>query len=297
MIVRPSARSESRSRSRRRRNTVSVVARLRAMTSSGERDRRGEDVTHIGLKCVGVPLARTARPRLRGVRGDGQGALRKFSGGVAPAAGGDAAACRRGLRVRAGRRRHRRRRRGAGRRARRRSSTPGSGGCTPRSPSNGRTAAPHAHEDLIVVALGPFDPNARSADRAVRRSRERVRSGYHDDSLRLVGRRLRLLPAIGEPGRTAGAAHRRLPRRARSIDRRDALCTALQLTNFWQDFGRDWRDRPALRAARRHRGVPARGKWISAARSSTTPGRRAMRRVHRPARARNSRPAAPSATA
>ena len=22
----------------------------------------------------------------------------------------------------------------------------------------------------------------------------------------------------------------------------DALCTALQLTNFWQDFGRDWRD-------------------------------------------------------
>ena len=21
----------------------------------------------------------------------------------------------------------------------------------------------------------------------------------------------------------------------------DALCTALQLTNFWQDFGRDWR--------------------------------------------------------
>ena len=27
-----------------------------------------------------------------------------------------------------------------------------------------------------------------------------------------------------------------------SLDRSsDALCTALQLTNFWQDFGRDWR--------------------------------------------------------
>ena len=27
----------------------------------------------------------------------------------------------------------------------------------------------------------------------------------------------------------------------RSIRSSDALCTALQLTNFWQDFGRDWR--------------------------------------------------------
>jgi phytoene/squalene synthetase len=31
-------------------------------------------------------------------------------------------------------------------------------------------------------------------------------------------------------------------RRDEEIDRSsDALCTALQLTNFWQDFGRDWR--------------------------------------------------------
>jgi phytoene/squalene synthetase len=30
--------------------------------------------------------------------------------------------------------------------------------------------------------------------------------------------------------------------RDESLDRSsDALCTALQLTNFWQDFGRDWR--------------------------------------------------------
>src|SRR4029077_9322764 len=30
--------------------------------------------------------------------------------------------------------------------------------------------------------------------------------------------------------------------REAALDRSsDALCTALQLTNFWQDFGRDWR--------------------------------------------------------
>ena len=69
---------------------------------------------------------------------------------------------------------------------------------------------------------------------------QRVRSGYHDESVRLVGGRPRLLPPFGESGGTPRAAHRRLPRQA--LDRSsDALCTALQLTNFWQDFGRDWR--------------------------------------------------------
>ena len=40
----------------------------------------------------------------------------------------------------------------------------------------------------------------------------------------------------------------------------DALCTALQLTNFWQDFGRDWRagrlyvPRDVQRRLRRERG-------------------------------------------
>ena len=48
--------------------------------------------------------------------------------------------------------------------------------------------------------------------------------------------RARLLPAIGESGRPARAPHRRLRRCARSIASSDALCTALQLTNFWQDL-------------------------------------------------------------
>ncbi len=63
-----------------------------------------------------------------------------------------------------------------------------------------------------------FDTIARSAGRAVRRSPERVRSGYHDDSVPLVARRARLLPAIGESGRPSRPADRRLPRRrTRSI--------------------------------------------------------------------------------
>ena len=78
--------------------------------------------------------------------------------------------------------------------------------------------APHEHDDLIVRRARSLDSIARSADLAVRRSAERVRAGYHDDALRLVGRGARLLPAIGESGRPARAAHRRLSRRrARSI--------------------------------------------------------------------------------
>ena len=36
------------------------------------------------------------------------------------------------------------------------------------------------------------------------------------------------------------AAHRRRTATRRSTRSSDAVCTALQLTNFWQDFGRDW---------------------------------------------------------
>ena len=58
-------------------------------------------------------------------------------------------------------------------------------------------------------------------------------------SLRDVGRGAGLLSAIGQSRgrlvlRIAGYNERALDRSS------DALCTALQLTNFWQDFGRDW---------------------------------------------------------
>ena len=57
----------------------------------------------------------------------------------------------------------------------------------------------------------------------------------------VLGRRARLLPAVGEPGRPARAAHRGLPRRGARRGVPTPLCTALQLTNFWQDLERDWR--------------------------------------------------------
>ena len=110
----------------------------------------------------------------------------------------------------------------------------------------------------------PLDSVARSAALALRRSAERVRSGYHDDSLRLVARRARLLPAIGESGRPPRAAHRRLPRRgARSIVGRAVHGAAADelLAGLRPRLAR----RPPLRAARRLQPPPARGKIDSPA--------------------------------
>ena len=51
--------------------------------------------------------------------------------------------------------------------------------------------------------------------------------------------------------------------RDEALDRSsDALCTALQLTNFWQDFGRDWRAGGSMCRATSS-APPARAKRIS----------------------------------
>ena len=188
------------------------------------------------------PLARAARARVRGVRGAGAIALREFSGRVAAAAGGDAAA-----------------RRGA--------STPSRASPTT-SPTKARRRPAerqaqldawqrrlHARrrasdavgrrrrtrdEDLIVVALAPFDPIARSAARAVRRSL----SAFGQDTM--TTRYASWADVFDYCRRSANPVGRLVLRiagyRDEALDRSsDALCTALQLTNFWQDFGRDWR--------------------------------------------------------
>ena len=100
--------------------------------------------------------------------------------------------------------------------------------------------APHEHEDLIVVALAHsirvldlpialFDDllSAFAQDTMTTRydSWEEVRD-YCRRSADPVGRLVL---------RIAGYRDDALDRSS------DALCTALQLTNFWQDFGRDWR--------------------------------------------------------
>ena len=95
----------------------------------------------------------------------------------------------------------------------------------------------------------PLDPVARSADRVVRRSRERVRSGYHDGPLRLVVRRARLLPPIGQSRRPSRAAHRRLSRRrARSIVGRAVHGAAVD--QLLAGLRPRLANRPPLRAAR-----------------------------------------------
>ena len=105
----------------------------------------------------------------------------------------------------------------AGRRAADAARRVADGACTRPSPSNGRTPRQHAHEDADCGRARPFDPVARSPDAAVRRSRERVRSGYHDDPIRLVGRASSTTAADrANPVGRLRAPHRRLSRRARS---------------------------------------------------------------------------------
>ena len=95
--------------------------------------------------------------------------------------------------------------------------------------------------DLIFLALDDAIGRHRLPRELVRGFAQRVPSGRLDAAICDVGAGAGLLPAIGEPGRPARAARRRVTTSGTSTERSDALCTALQLTNFWQDFGVDWR--------------------------------------------------------
>ena len=55
-----------------------------------------------------------------------------------------------------------------------------------------------------------------------------------------LGRRARLLPPIGESRSGGSCCASPATTTPVSIAASDALCTALQLTNFWQDLARDW---------------------------------------------------------
>ena len=185
------------------------------------------------------------RPRLRGasVRGAGAVALRELSRGVAPAAAADAAARRRGLRVRARRRRHRRRRHGAAGRAAGAARRVAAAACTRRVAGGRRPDAPRRDD-------------ARRSDcrraRRIRSARSICRSRCSTISLSAFGqdtmttRYASWADVLDYCRRSANPVGRLVLRiagyRDEALDRSsDALCTALQLTNFWQDFGRDWR--------------------------------------------------------
>jgi squalene synthase HpnC len=99
---------------------------------------------------------------------------------------------------------------------------------------------PHVHDDLIIVAaahtirsldlpIGLFDDLISAFGQDTMTSRYASWSDVLDYCRRSANPVGRLVLRI------AGYRDEALDRSA------DALCTALQLTNFWQDFGRDWR--------------------------------------------------------
>src|SRR5438093_717304 len=106
--------------------------------------------------------------------------------------------------------------------------------------AEGSPNPPTDHEDLIVVALahsirtldlqvGPFDDliSAFEQDTTTKRyaSWEQLLD-YCRRSANPIGRLVLRIAGYDDAGLERSS---------------DALCTALQLTNFWQDFGRDWR--------------------------------------------------------
>jgi squalene synthase HpnC len=100
--------------------------------------------------------------------------------------------------------------------------------------------APHEHEDLIVVALAH---SIRSLDLPIALFDDLV-SAFGQDTM--TTRYDSWADVLDYCRRSANPIGRLVLRiagyRDEALDRSsDALCTALQLTNFWQDFGPDWR--------------------------------------------------------
>ena len=80
---------------------------------------------------------------------------------------------------------------------------------------------------------------------------ERVPAGRDGDAIRQLGGPARLLPPLGQSGRPPRAADRGLSTTRGSTRWSDAICTALQLTNFWQDLSVDLARGRMLPAAER----------------------------------------------
>ena len=100
--------------------------------------------------------------------------------------------------------------------------------------------APHEHEDLIVAAVAH---SIRSLDLPIALFDDLV-SAFGQDTM--TTRYASWTDVFDYCRRSANPVGRLVLRiagvRDQAIERSsDALCTALQLANFWQDFGRDWR--------------------------------------------------------
>ena len=100
--------------------------------------------------------------------------------------------------------------------------------------------APHDHEDLIVVALAH---SIRSLDLPIALFDDLL-SAFEQDTM--TTRYASWEDVFDYCRRSANPVGRLVlliagHREAALAPSSDALCTALQLTNFWQDLGRDWR--------------------------------------------------------
>ena len=97
-----------------------------------------------------------------------------------------------------------------------------------------------AHTQEIFLALGVTVRRLQLPSVASRRSAERVSAGRDGHALRDLAGAVRLLPALREPDWPPRSSHWRLRGTTISIEWSDAICTALQLTNFWQDVRSDY---------------------------------------------------------
>jgi squalene synthase HpnC len=99
---------------------------------------------------------------------------------------------------------------------------------------------PHQHEDLIIVATAH---SIRTLDLAVAWFDDLISAFAQDTTTTRYGSWADVFDYCRRSANPVGRLVLRIAGyRDEVLDRAsDAVCTALQLTNFWQDFGRDWR--------------------------------------------------------
>ena len=154
------------------------------------------------------------------------------------------------------------------------------------------TRRPAMRDDLIFLALGAHDPDAATCRVALF---DDLLSAFGQDTM--TTRYASWAELLDYCRRSANPVGRLVLRiagyRDEALDRSsDALCTALQLTNFWQDFGRDWRAGRLYVPREVHESCGAREADLVAgtADAGVVPDARSVRRVHaRPVRRRAGR--------